>query len=56
MGNELGVWDGNAVKLGCDDQCTTTCIIKFIKKTKTNIYPEYKCIIHFKVPIKLLFH
>ena len=26
----LGVWDGNAVKLGCDDCCTTINIIKFI--------------------------
>ena len=24
----LGVWDGNPVKLGCDDGCTTTNIIK----------------------------
>ena len=22
-GDRLGVWDGNAVKLGCDDHCTT---------------------------------
>ena len=26
----LWVWDGNAVKLGCDDGCITTNIIKFI--------------------------
>ena len=36
----LGVWDGNAVKLGCDDHCTTINIMKFIelkakKKKKT---------------------
>ena len=28
-GDGLGVWDGNAVKLGCDDGCTTINIIKF---------------------------
>ena len=27
----LGVWDGNVVKLGCDDGCTTINIIKFIE-------------------------
>ena len=26
----LGVWDGNVVKSGCDDGCTTINIIKFI--------------------------
>ena len=26
-----GVWDGNAVKLGCDDGCTTISVIKFIE-------------------------
>ena len=25
----LEVWDGNVVKLGCDDGCTTINIIKF---------------------------
>ena len=25
----VGVWDGNAVKLGCDDHCTTINVIKF---------------------------
>ena len=29
-----GVWDGNAVKLGCDDCCTTINVIKFITKSK----------------------
>ena len=28
-GDGLGVWDGNAMKLGCDVQCTTTNVIKF---------------------------
>ena len=30
-GNGLGVWDRNAVKLGCDDYCTTINVIKFIE-------------------------
>ena len=30
----LRVWDGNAVKFGCDDCCTPINVIKFIKKTK----------------------
>ena len=32
MGDGLGVWDGNAIKLGCDDHCTTIKVIKFIKR------------------------
>ena len=30
-GDGLGVWDGNAVKPGCDDHWTTINIIKFIE-------------------------
>jgi len=30
QGNGLGVWKGNAIKLGCDDHCTTINVIKFI--------------------------
>ena len=30
----LGVWDGNVLKLGCDDGCTTINIIKFIELKK----------------------
>jgi len=26
----LGVWDRNALKLGCDDHCTTINVIKLI--------------------------
>ena len=32
VGDGLGFWDGNAIKLGCDDQCTTINVIKFIEK------------------------
>ena len=32
MGRDgLGIWDGNVLKLGCDDSCTTINIIKFIE-------------------------
>ena len=27
----LGIWDGNAIKFGCDDCCTTINVIKFIE-------------------------
>ena len=30
-GDGLGVWKGNAIKLGCDDNCTTINVIKFIE-------------------------
>ena len=33
----LGVWDGNVLKLGCDDGCTTINIIKFIEFRKIKI-------------------
>ena len=36
----LGVWDGNVLKLGCDDGCTTINIIKFIALKKKEMIPE----------------
>ena len=38
----LAAWDGNVVKLGCDDGCTTINLIKFIelKKKKSSDYPN----------------
>ena len=30
-GNILGGWDGNALKFGCNDRCTTINVIKFIE-------------------------
>ena len=29
--DRLGVWEGNVLKLGCDDGCATIIIIKFIE-------------------------
>ena len=34
----LGVWDGNAVKVGCDDSCTITNKIKFTEFKKENAW------------------
>ena len=31
VGDGLGVWDGSAIKLGCDDHCTTINTIQFIE-------------------------
>ena len=30
-GDALVVWDGNAIKFGCDDHCTAINVIKFIE-------------------------
>ena len=30
-GDALGLWDGNPIKLDCDDHCTTINVTKFIK-------------------------
>ena len=30
-GDALRVWNGNAIKFGCDDHCKTINVIKFIK-------------------------
>ena len=35
----LGVWDGNIVKLGCNDGCTTINIIKFTELKKPENIP-----------------
>ena len=43
-GDMLGVWDGNAIKLGCDDPCTTINVINSLSNNK-------KIYIHLGVPI-----
>ena len=30
-GSCTGVWNVNAIKLGCDDHCTTINVVKFIE-------------------------
>ena len=37
-----GVWDGNVLKLGCDDGCATINIIKFIEFKKINFFSKPK--------------
>ena len=39
-GDTLGVWDGNPIKLDCDDHCTTINVINSLsnKKIKKSIY------------------
>ena len=34
--NGLGIWDGNVLKLGCDDGCTNINIIKFTEFKNQN--------------------
>ena len=34
----LGVWDGNAIKLGCDNHCTAINVIQFIEFKKKKIF------------------
>ena len=31
-GDAPGVWDGNAIKLGCDDRSTIINVVKFIEQ------------------------
>ena len=33
-GDALRVWDGNAIKFGCDDCCTIINVIQFIEYLK----------------------
>ena len=41
-GYGLGVWEGNAVKLGCDDHCANINVIKFIERKKAIIQVFYE--------------
>ena len=36
----LGVWDGNAIKLGCDDPCTTINVINSLSNIKKSVGRE----------------
>lgn len=33
-GDALGLWDGNPIKLDCDDHCTTRNVINSLSKKK----------------------
>ena len=41
----LWFWDGNAIKLGCDDCFTTINVIKFINKKEKRYLHEYELVI-----------
>ena len=42
VGDVLGLWDGNAIKLDCDDHCTTVNVINLLSnKTKQNKQKRY---------------
>jgi len=34
-GDVLGLWDGNPIKLDCDDHCTTTNVINSLSNKQT---------------------
>ena len=46
-GDALGVWDGNAIKFGCDDHCTTINVINSLSNKKGFL----KMLLHKKVQI-----
>ena len=41
-GEWLWVWDGNAIKLGCDDCCTTINVINFTELKKSSEVSRHK--------------
>ena len=41
-GDALRVWDGNAIKFGCDDCCTTINVINSLSDIKTKITVNLK--------------
>ena len=42
-GDALRVWDGNAIKLGCDDHCTTINVMNSLNNIKKRNEKEIKC-------------
>ena len=38
LGDVLGFWDGNAIKLGYDDHCTTINVINSLSNILKNSY------------------
>ena len=39
-GHVMEVWDGNAVRLGCDDNCPTTNVINSLSNKKIKLHPK----------------
>ena len=40
-GDALGVWDGNPIKLDCDDHCTTVNVINSLSNLKKHYVMPY---------------
>ena len=38
MGDALVLWDGNPIKLDCDDHCTTINVINSLSNKKLKIF------------------
>ena len=38
VGDALGLWDGNPIKLDCDDHCTTINVINSLSNKKRNSF------------------
>ena len=55
-GDALGVWDGNPIKLDCDDHCTSINVINSLSNkkryTKVKILCLYVCV-YLYVPISV---
>ena len=43
LGDALEVWDGNGIKLGCDDHCTTINVMNSLNNKKKRNEKEIKC-------------
>ena len=52
----LGVWDGNAIKLGYEDSCLTINVIKFIEWKRKEILSEAGNVKGPKLSLNFLVH
>ena len=43
VGDVLGVWDGNAIKLDCGDHCTTINVINSLSKMRKTKQKNLLC-------------
>jgi len=48
-GDALGLWNGNPVKLGCDDHCTAINVINSLsnkKRQKNKLFSKFQIYFH----------
>ena len=38
----LGLWDGNPIKLDCDDHCSSINVINSLSNKKNKVQPKFK--------------